>query len=119
MFVQLSVLNAGTPSLARNYRLYIKGEGLDVKDIKNTGAADEYALTTADKSGKVPFRRQDSLAEKTIEPIKQGAEAEGWLRFNIEIQGATPVFLNRPGIQYTVFLDDVAGKTCAASYTTR
>jgi hypothetical protein len=119
VFVQLSVPNAGTPSLAGNYRLYIKGEGLDVKDIKNTGAADEYMLTLADKSAKVPFRRQDSLAEKTIEPVKQGAKAEGWLRFNIEIEGVPPTFFSRPGIHYTVSLDDVAGKTCSADYTTR
>ncbi|MFL6335305.1 MAG: hypothetical protein ACJ754_18490 [Pyrinomonadaceae bacterium] len=122
IFVVLSVLNGGAPSIAENYKISIKGNDIQVKDIgakvSNTPGGVEYTVTPVDRSSKVIFRRQDSLVERTGVPIQPGAKVEGWLRFEVEMPEATPEFISRPGITYTVSFNDVADRTCSAEYVT-
>lgn len=118
--VQLSVRNVGTqPSLADNYKLHVKASDFEVSLLSAEITAD-YTVTSADKSQKILLTRQDSLVEKTKEPIGQGAKKEGWLRFNTATKeampGISPDLLKRPGLNYTVSVNDVRGKVCSATH---
>lgn len=117
VFVYLSVRNAGAPSIAEKYKLHIKTSDLEYSEVA-TDIPKEYTLIPADKSKDDTFRQQDSLVEKTKQPILSGGMEQGWLRFVMQMKEATTDFIRRPGIKYTVSLVDVNGKPCLADRVT-
>jgi hypothetical protein len=115
VFVLMSVRNINADSIAENYKLHIEDSDLAVS-ITPTPLPTNYPVSPSEAQSKVTFDQQGSLVEKTTEPIKSGAKVQGWLRFVMELPEATPEFIGRPGVKYTITLTDVSGNVCTAEH---
>lgn len=117
MFVQMTVVNQGAPSVVRDFRLkytppgHREEVGLPPRNIPDEiPASDEASRRLIETYNITP---KTALDTKSSVPIKRGAMARGWLRFLIPTISAEQV----RGMPLKMELTDFRGDTSFAAVT--
>ncbi len=110
MFVLMSIRNTGAQSIAGAWSLTLKGNGMD-KTVPAAYLGERKHLSGESVQG--VLRVEDTLYEKTQQPIPHNGIVSGWLVFVIE--GAKVGSADVPGTKFTISFRDVYGKIYEAS----
>jgi hypothetical protein len=121
VFIRLSVVNDGSPTIVSKYTLGLYHTASDSLEFKGPpdGLNEPYTLPQSAGLGKIVIQPQDALTRKTAKAIARNGRVDGWLHFVLNHNMLTPEFLRQPGITYFVRIADVDGKTYEATYAVR
>lgn len=110
VFLIVSVINLGTPSIAQGWHLTVECRGHTLGPFV-PWFIPEGLRVNRDSGASVIFRRADALYDKVMVPIPQGGLVRGWIRF--VVPGSESDNLRRAS-RWRLRFEDVTGREVIA-----